>query len=109
MKITLLLIALANALSIAHPAWAGQLAGCKLLLTYIRTGDTEEFIVDPDSGDAFNVSRSPRSEDRYPCWSLDGKWISFRITDEAYRRNKERIKPAQSPNHQKAGPLRWGA
>jgi hypothetical protein len=33
--------------------------------------------VDPDSGDATNVSRSPKSEDRYPCWSPDGRRIAF--------------------------------
>src|ERR1017187_3483639 len=77
MRIRLLLIALANVLSMGEPAHAGQLAGYKLLLTSIRTGDTEVFIVDPDTGDAFNVSHSPQSEDRYPCWSPDGKRIAF--------------------------------
>ena len=56
---------------------AGALAGQTLLLTSIRTGDTEVFIVDPDTGDASNVSRSPQSEDRYPRWSPDGKRIAF--------------------------------
>lgn len=71
-----ILLALA-ALSLVQPASAGQLTGSKLLLTSIRTGDTEVFFVDPDTGDAFNVSRSPQSEDRYPCWSPDGKRIAF--------------------------------
>jgi TolB protein len=56
---------------------AGTLAGHRLLVTSVRTGDTEVFIVDPDTGDAFNVSRSPQSEDRYPCWSPDGRRIAF--------------------------------
>jgi len=76
-KIKLFLIAVASALSMAHQAWAGQLAGYRLLLTCIRTGDTEVFIVDPDMGDAFNVSRNSLSEDRYPCWSPNGKRIAF--------------------------------
>ena len=77
MKTTLMFFALASVLSAVQPVRAGQLAGHKLLLTSIRTGDTEVFIVDPDTGDAFNVSRSPESEDRYPCWSPDGTRVAF--------------------------------
>ena len=65
---------------------AGDLADHKLLLTSLRTGDTEVFIVDPATGDAFNVSRSPQSEDRYPCWSPDGKRIAF-TSDRNHRTN----------------------
>ncbi len=32
-------------------AAAGELAGYKLLVTSARTGDTEVFIADPDTGD----------------------------------------------------------
>ena len=56
---------------------AADLAGHQLLITSVRTGDTEIFIADPTTGDLFNVSRSPKSEDRYPCWSPDGKQICF--------------------------------
>jgi TolB protein len=58
-------------------ALGGELAGYKLLVTSIRTGDTEVFVADPDTGDMSNLSRSPNSEDRYPCWSPDGKQICF--------------------------------
>ena len=61
---------------------AGELAGYRLLVTSVRTGDTEIFCVDPDLGDAINLTRSPTSEDRYPCWSGDGKQIAF-ISDRA--------------------------
>ena len=56
----------------SHP-----LDGQRLLLTSTRTGDTEIFCVDPVNGDATNLTRSPRSEERYPCWSPDGKQIAF--------------------------------
>lgn len=56
---------------------AGPLAGNRFLVTSVRTGDTEVFIADPDTGDMTNVSRSPSSEDRYPCWSPDATKIVF--------------------------------
>ena len=56
---------------------AADLSNHKLLVTSVRTGDTEVFIADPTTGDMFNVTRSPRSEDRYPCWSPDAKQICF--------------------------------
>ncbi|MGO8698264.1 MAG: TolB family protein [Limisphaerales bacterium] len=58
-------------------AFGGELAGYKLLVTSIRTGDTEVFVADPDTGDMVNLSRSPHSEDRYPCWSPDGSQVCF--------------------------------
>ena len=65
---------------IVSSAVGGELAGYKLLVTSIRTGDTEVFVANPDTGDMVNLSRSPNSEDRYPCWSPDGKpFCSCRI------------------------------
>lgn len=54
-----------------------DLQGHQLLVTSVRTGDTEVFIANPSTGDMFNVSRSPGSEDRYPCWSPDARKIVF--------------------------------
>lgn len=48
-----------------------------LLITTVRTGDTEIFAVDPDTGNAQNLSHSPHSDERYPCWSPDGKRVAF--------------------------------
>jgi len=70
----------------ASTVGAANLAGHKLLVTSVRTGDTEVFIADPTSGDLFNVSRSPNSEDRYPCWSPDAKRIVF-MSDRAHATN----------------------
>jgi TolB protein len=76
-RIVFFLVVVAGVSGLLAPCHAGELAGHKLLVTSIRTGDTEVFIVDPDTGDACNVSRSSQSEDRYPCWSPDGKRIAF--------------------------------
>ncbi|MBL9140212.1 MAG: PD40 domain-containing protein [Verrucomicrobiales bacterium] len=62
---------------------ASDLRGHQLLVTSVRTGDTEVYIADPTTGDLFNVSRSPRSEDRYPCWSPNGKRICFASNRES--------------------------
>ena len=62
---------------LSRTADGGDLAGYSFLVTSVRTGDTEIFQVDPQTGDAHNVTRSPSSEDRYPCWSPDGRRIAF--------------------------------
>lgn len=64
-------------LAVACCALAADLSGHQLLVTSVRTGDTEVFIADPTTGDLFNVTRSSASEDRYPCWSPDAKRIVF--------------------------------
>ncbi len=56
---------------------AGDLAGRSLLLISMRTGDTEVFIVDPETGDSRNLSRSPGSSERYASWSPDGARVAF--------------------------------
>ncbi|MBV9123891.1 MAG: PD40 domain-containing protein [Planctomycetes bacterium] len=71
------LLALGLGFSVAAAGFGGELAGYKLLVTSVRTGDTEVFLIDPDLGDAINLTRSPHSEERYPCWSPDGKQVAF--------------------------------
>ena len=68
---------LVSFLCAAATAVAADLSGHTLLVTSVRTGDTEVFIANPTTGDLFNVSRSPSSEDRYPCWSPDARHICF--------------------------------
>jgi TolB protein len=72
------------AIAVARPVRAGDLAGRTLLISTVRTGDTEVFSVDPDSGDSHNLSRSPGSEDRYRCSSPDGSRVAF-ISDRSGR------------------------
>jgi TolB protein len=64
-------------LLLCFDARAGELAGYQLVVTSVRTGDTELFVVDPDTGDSRNLTRSPKSEDRYPMWSPDGSKVAF--------------------------------
>ncbi len=80
------LYVLAWVAALGWSARAADLAGYKFLVTSVRTGDTEVFIADPATGDMFNVSRSPKSEDRYPCWSPDGKRIVF-MSDREHSTN----------------------
>jgi len=54
-----------------------QLERTKFLITTVRTGDTEIFAVNPVTGDAFNISKAPMSEERYPAWHPNGKQVIF--------------------------------
>jgi TolB protein len=56
---------------------AGEQRGYKMAVASFRTGDTEIFIVDPDTGDARNLARSPTSSERYPSFSPDGSKLAF--------------------------------
>lgn len=73
-------------LSIVCGLQAGPLVGHRMLVTSVRTGDTEVFLANPDTGDMTNLSRSPGSEDRYPCWSPDAKRICF-MSDRLHATN----------------------
>jgi len=75
MKHCFILISLSLLLGPVCPG--GDLAGYKLLVASFRTGDTEIFLVDPETGDARNLTRSPASGERYPAWSADGTKVSF--------------------------------
>jgi TolB protein len=77
LKLFSLLALVCAATVLAGRGRAADLTGYKWLVTSIRTGDTEVFLADAATGDMFNVTRSPKSEDRYPCWSPDGKRICF--------------------------------
>lgn len=55
----------------------------ELLITSIRTGNTEVFAVDLTLGDMRNLTRNPSSEDRYPIWSPDGSRIVFTSNRDA--------------------------
>lgn len=74
----------------AAAALAADLSGHRLLVTSVRTGDTEVFIADPTTGDMLNLSRSPKSEDRYPCWSPDAKRVCF-MSDRENSTNKRPV------------------
>lgn len=55
---------------------SAELDGQQLLVTSVRTGNTDVFLVNPATGDARNLTRHP-AEDRYPAWSPDGRLIAF--------------------------------
>jgi TolB protein len=64
-------------LALLPSGWAGEFPGNKILITSVRTGDTEIFVVDPYFADSINLTRAPSSQERYPMWSPDGTKIVF--------------------------------
>lgn len=69
-RLTILLLVLGNNLF-------AQLENSQFLITSVRTGDTEIFLINPVSGDAFNITKAPGSEERYPAWHPDGNHVIF--------------------------------
>jgi TolB protein len=69
-KLIILLLLFSNNLS-------AQIEQTKFLITSVRTGDTEIFTVNPITGDAFNITKAPNSEERYPAWHPNGKQVIF--------------------------------
>ena len=51
--------------------------GGEILITSVRTGNTQVFAVDLVSGDMRNLTRTPHAENRYPIWSPDGSKVVF--------------------------------
>ncbi len=72
MLIRLMVFVLASSAATAVRAQAPSgIGGAALVTASIRTNDTEVFIIDPTTGDAFNLTKAPPSEERYPSWSPD--------------------------------------
>lgn len=69
-KLIILLLVLSNNVF-------GQPERIQFLITTVRTGDTEIFTVDPVTGDAFNITKAPESEERYPAFHPNGKQVIF--------------------------------
>lgn len=69
-KLTFILLLLSNTLF-------AQLENTQFLITSVRTGDTEIFLINPVTGDAFNITKAPNSEERYPAWHPNGKQVIF--------------------------------
>jgi TolB protein len=69
-KLTVLLIIVSNNMF-------AQFEKTQFLITSVRTGDTEVFAENPFTGDAFNITKAPKSEERYPAFHPNGKQVIF--------------------------------
>jgi TolB protein len=72
---TLFLWLLATQISFSQTS--ADLKNSRFLITSVRTNDTEVFSINPATGDALNVTKEPKSEERYPTWSPDGTHIIY--------------------------------
>ena len=103
-------------LAAATPSHARDLSGYKFLWISIRTGDSELYLVDGDTGNLTNLSNTPGASERYPAWSWNGKKLAFNSDrDGAYnlyvmdsdganlRQLTHEVKPAQT------GMMSWTA
>jgi TolB protein len=86
-----------------------EVSGNKLVTTSIRTNDTEVFIIDPTTGDAFNLTKAPNSEERYPSWSPDGKRVVFTSNREDGKTSNLYIVDADGRNLRKLTNLSAGS
>ncbi|MFB3784905.1 MAG: TolB family protein [bacterium] len=65
-----------GSLFVPTAGWGEDFAGYELLVTSIRTGNPDIFLVNPETGDARNLTRHP-ADDRYPAWAPDGRRFTF--------------------------------
>ena len=63
-------------LSLAVLGWIDPI-GDRMVVCSFRTGELELFAVDPATGDARNLTRSPKSAEKYPACSFAGDRIAF--------------------------------
>jgi Tol biopolymer transport system component len=86
-------------------------AGGRLVVCSFRTGELELFAVDPASGDAINLTRSPKSVEKYPACSFAGDRVASISnrdgTDNLYVMNADgsEVRQPTSPSVSRNG--RW--
>lgn len=71
-----MLLAATTLLSLTVLGW-GDLPGHELVVCSFRTGELELFAVDLATGDARNLTRSPKSVEKYPACSYAGDRVAF--------------------------------
>jgi TolB protein len=92
-------------LSLAILGWIDP-ASERLVVCSFRTGELELFAVDPATGDAVNLTRSPKSVEKYPACSYAGDRVAFisnrHGTDNLYVMNADGSEVRQL-THEKPG------
>jgi hypothetical protein len=103
-RMGLCLSTLLLALAVADPAPPVETPA--FLIPSARAGNSDLFLVDPEKGDARNITKSD-AEEIYPAWSPDGKRIAFICKSkehdlevyvcDADGSNRKRLTTADSP------------